>query len=107
MFVKNSCSVVNRFRGIDAVISTQNYVNSRGSFFEVSKFVQRGYRQCIIIQSGRADWGWKCVANHLPKFNGIRNVSGIYRREDRKSMGNFIPSISDSGKIDVGEHFHS
>lgn len=61
----------------------------------------------IMIQSGRADWGWKCVANHLSKFNGIRNVSGIYRREDRKSMGNFIPRISDSRKVDVGEHFHS
>lgn len=58
----------NRFRGPNAVFSIQRVTNKRGSFLEITKFLQQGSKQNIILPSGNNMWGWKRLAKYLSNF---------------------------------------
>lgn len=60
----------NRFRGPNAVFSIQRVTNKRGSFLEITKFLQQGSKQNIILPSGNNMWGWK---RFCPTFCKERN----------------------------------
>lgn len=61
----SSCPNFSRFRGNVEVLTIQRINNKRGSFLEVSKLVQSGRKQTILLPSGQNARGWKKISHML------------------------------------------
>ncbi|XP_073015618.1 uncharacterized protein [Primulina eburnea] len=101
-----SGTMFNRFRGREAVMSMQKFVNGRGNYLEISKIVWKGKTQRIIIPSGRLNEGWKWMANTLSQISTNRWDNKSSFKDGRKTTtqtqqrGHLRQNAKDSGVPD-------
>lgn len=87
----------NRARGKSGVLSVHKFINKKGSFLEITKHGQQGFRQCIILPSGRNFWGWRRFAYALgsyvanPKINQPQIVGGARAMSNRAPLFRNVP----------------